>query len=170
MTKISSDLAVVRKSKGPVMTQVDEFFKMGPGPSRTHTMSPMRISYDFYLGLVLTFAQCLANRHRPTWLRFVLVPGLTDDCDDIAISQPSQSGPGNVSMFSRFIRWADTSGKHLASSTSLRILNRRRRRNRESGCAVSICGTGSLLAAKRLRTPSAWLSSRRVPVHSAEGS
>jgi len=30
------------------MTLVDEFFKMGPGPSSSHTMGPMRISYDFY--------------------------------------------------------------------------------------------------------------------------
>ncbi len=42
------DLAVVKNSKGPVMTQVDEFFKMGPGPSSSHTMGPMRITYDFY--------------------------------------------------------------------------------------------------------------------------
>jgi L-serine dehydratase len=30
------------------MTMVDEFFKMGPGPSSSHTMGPMRITYDFY--------------------------------------------------------------------------------------------------------------------------
>src|SRR5882724_7681607 len=45
VTDVSSDLAVVKKSKGPVMTQVDEFFKMGPGPSSSHTMGPMRITY-----------------------------------------------------------------------------------------------------------------------------
>ena len=45
---VSPDLAVVQQSKGPVMTQIDEFFKMGPGPSSSHTMGPMRISYDFY--------------------------------------------------------------------------------------------------------------------------
>jgi L-serine dehydratase len=41
-------LDVVRKSKGPVMTTVDEFYKVGPGPSSSHTIGPMRITYDFY--------------------------------------------------------------------------------------------------------------------------
>src|SRR5262249_25539327 len=27
---------------------VDELFKMGPGPSSSHTMGPMRITYDFF--------------------------------------------------------------------------------------------------------------------------
>ena len=45
---VSRDLDVVQKSKGPVMTLVDEFFKMGPGPSSSYTMGPMRITYDFY--------------------------------------------------------------------------------------------------------------------------
>jgi L-serine dehydratase len=44
----SQDLAVVKKSKGPVMTTVDEFYKVGPGPSSSHTIGPMRITYDFY--------------------------------------------------------------------------------------------------------------------------
>jgi len=30
------------------MTGIDEFFKMGPGPSSSHTMGPMRITYDAY--------------------------------------------------------------------------------------------------------------------------
>jgi L-serine dehydratase len=47
-SSVSPDLAVVQKSKGPVMTLIDEFFKMGPGPSSSHTMGPMRITYDFY--------------------------------------------------------------------------------------------------------------------------
>jgi L-serine dehydratase len=45
---LSPDLAVVKKSKGPVMTTVDEFYKVGPGPSSSHTIGPMRITYDFY--------------------------------------------------------------------------------------------------------------------------
>jgi len=45
---LSPDLAVVQKSKGPVMTVLDEFYKMGPGPSSSHTMGPMRITYDFF--------------------------------------------------------------------------------------------------------------------------
>jgi L-serine dehydratase len=45
---MSSDLEIVKKSKGPVMTTVDEFYKVGPGPSSSHTIGPMRITYDFY--------------------------------------------------------------------------------------------------------------------------
>jgi L-serine dehydratase len=45
---MSKDLDVVKKSKGPVMTVVDEFYKVGPGPSSSHTIGPMRITYDFY--------------------------------------------------------------------------------------------------------------------------
>jgi L-serine dehydratase len=45
---MSQDLNVVTKSKGPVMTVLDEFYKVGPGPSSSHTIGPMRISYDFY--------------------------------------------------------------------------------------------------------------------------
>ena len=41
-------LDVVKKSKGPVMTTLDEFYKVGPGPSSSHTIGPMRITYDFY--------------------------------------------------------------------------------------------------------------------------
>jgi L-serine dehydratase len=47
-TALSPDLDVVKKSKGPVMTTVDEFYKVGPGPSSSHTIGPMRITYDFY--------------------------------------------------------------------------------------------------------------------------
>jgi L-serine dehydratase len=45
---LSSDLAVVQKGKGPVLTTLDEFYKVGPGPSSSHTIGPMRITYDFY--------------------------------------------------------------------------------------------------------------------------
>jgi L-serine dehydratase len=45
---LSPDLDVVKKSKGPVLTTVDEFYKVGPGPSSSHTIGPMRITYDFY--------------------------------------------------------------------------------------------------------------------------
>src|SRR6201982_1409253 len=45
---LSPDLNVVKKSKGPVMTVADEFYKVGPGPSSSHTIGPMRITYDFY--------------------------------------------------------------------------------------------------------------------------
>ena len=45
---MSQDLDVVKRSKGPVMTVLDEFYKVGPGPSSSHTIGPMRITYDFY--------------------------------------------------------------------------------------------------------------------------
>jgi L-serine dehydratase len=45
---LSPDLDVVKKEKGPVMTVLDEFYKVGPGPSSSHTIGPMRITYDFY--------------------------------------------------------------------------------------------------------------------------
>jgi L-serine dehydratase len=45
---LAQDLNVVKKSKGPVMTVIDEFYKIGPGPSSSHTIGPMRITYDFY--------------------------------------------------------------------------------------------------------------------------
>jgi len=39
---LSPDLDIVRQSKGPVMTVVEEFYKVGPGPSSSHTIGPMR--------------------------------------------------------------------------------------------------------------------------------
>jgi L-serine dehydratase len=45
---LSKDLNVVKQEKGPVMTTLDEFYKVGPGPSSSHTIGPMRITYDFY--------------------------------------------------------------------------------------------------------------------------
>ena len=45
---LAADLDVVKKAKGPVMTVIDEFYKVGPGPSSSHTIGPMRITYDFY--------------------------------------------------------------------------------------------------------------------------
>jgi L-serine dehydratase len=47
-TKLSPTLDVVKKSKGPVMTTLEEFYKVGPGPSSSHTIGPMRITYNFY--------------------------------------------------------------------------------------------------------------------------
>ena len=46
--QLSPDLAVVTQEKGPIMTTLDEFYKVGPGPSSSHTIGPMRITYDFY--------------------------------------------------------------------------------------------------------------------------
>jgi pyruvate formate lyase activating enzyme len=44
----------------------------------------------------LAFAERLAERRRPIWLRYVLVPGLTDDRDDIASVAQFAAGLGNV--------------------------------------------------------------------------
>ena len=46
--QLNPELDVVKKAKGPVMTVIDEFYKVGPGPSSSYTIGPMRITYDFY--------------------------------------------------------------------------------------------------------------------------
>lgn len=48
------------------------------------------------VGPILAFAQRLAAQRRPIWLRFVLVPGLTDDSDDIAHIAQFAAELGNV--------------------------------------------------------------------------
>jgi len=48
------------------------------------------------IGPTLEFARRLAARRRPVWLRFVLVPGLTDDPGDIAQIAQFVAGLGNV--------------------------------------------------------------------------
>jgi pyruvate formate lyase activating enzyme len=45
---------------------------------------------------VLAFARRLAEQRRPMWLRFVLVPGVTDDPDDYAKIAEFSAGLGNV--------------------------------------------------------------------------
>jgi L-serine dehydratase len=47
-TTMSPDLAAVKQAKGPVMTTIEDFYKVGPGPSSSHTIGPMRITCDFY--------------------------------------------------------------------------------------------------------------------------
>ena len=44
----------------------------------------------------LEFARRLAARRRPVWVRYVLVPGLTDDPEDIAKVAQFSAGLGNV--------------------------------------------------------------------------
>lgn len=44
----------------------------------------------------LEFARRLAARRMPVWVRFVLVPGLTDDADDMARIADFAAGLGNV--------------------------------------------------------------------------
>jgi L-serine dehydratase len=41
---LADELDVVKRAKGPVMTLLDEFYKVGPGPSSSHTIGPMRIT------------------------------------------------------------------------------------------------------------------------------
>ena len=48
------------------------------------------------IGPTLDFARRLASRKRPIWVRFVLVPGLTDDAEDIAKIATFAAGLGNV--------------------------------------------------------------------------
>ena len=48
------------------------------------------------VGPVQLFARRLAARNKPIWLRFVLVPGYTDDLEDIARIAGFASGLGNV--------------------------------------------------------------------------
>ena len=48
------------------------------------------------IGPTLAFARRLAARRRPVWIRFVLVPGLTDDLDDMAGSAAFAASLGNV--------------------------------------------------------------------------
>jgi len=48
------------------------------------------------IGPVLAFAQRLSSRHRPIWLRFVLVPGLSDNFEDIRCIANFAAGLGVV--------------------------------------------------------------------------
>jgi len=45
---LSYGLYLHRRAEGPIITLSDEFYKVGPGPSSSHTIGPMRITYDFY--------------------------------------------------------------------------------------------------------------------------
>jgi len=47
-------------------------------------------------GATLEFARRLAARRKPIWIRFVLVPGLTDDLEDLARTAEFAAGLGNV--------------------------------------------------------------------------
>lgn len=48
------------------------------------------------IGPTLDFARRLAARGRPIWLRYVLIPGLTDDADDMRNVARFAAGLGNV--------------------------------------------------------------------------
>ena len=59
-------------------------------PERHRTLTGMDI------GPTLDFARRLAQRRRPVWLRYVLVPGLTDHFDDIEHVAKFTAGLGNI--------------------------------------------------------------------------
>jgi L-serine dehydratase len=61
---LSPDLDVVKRSKGPVMTVIDEFYKVGPGPSSSHTIGPMRITVRLLPALHQAARDQLAKRPR----------------------------------------------------------------------------------------------------------
>ena len=48
------------------------------------------------VGPTLEFARRLGARRRPIWLRYVLVPGLTDDPEDMAKTASFAAGLGSV--------------------------------------------------------------------------
>jgi pyruvate formate lyase activating enzyme len=48
------------------------------------------------VGPVFDFARRLASRSRPIWLRYVLVPGLTDDLEDVGQIAKFSAALGNV--------------------------------------------------------------------------
>ena len=62
----------------------------GWDPARHRRLTGMEIAPT------LAFARRLAERRRPVWLRYVLVPGLTDNFDDIASLAAFVGGLGNV--------------------------------------------------------------------------
>jgi pyruvate formate lyase activating enzyme len=80
------------------------------------------------VGPTLEFARRVAARKRPVWLRFVLVPGLTDDPGDIAhiARSPPASATCSGSTCCRSTRWAGTSGTSSASRTRSRPPSPRR--------------------------------------------
>ena len=59
-------------------------------PERHRRLTGMEI------GPTLEFARRLATHRRPIWVRFVLVPGLTDDANDIAQIAKFTASLGNV--------------------------------------------------------------------------
>lgn len=47
---IPPTLKVIKSEKGPMITTIGEFSKVGPGPSSSQATGPMRITNDFYGG------------------------------------------------------------------------------------------------------------------------
>ena len=86
---VDTDLNVVMKAKGPVLTTVDEFYKVGPGPSSSHTIGPMRITYDFYQQAAKLPAASLA---KATKLQVNLFGSLMRQARDTVRSEPRSQG------------------------------------------------------------------------------
>jgi len=59
-------------------------------PARHKALTGMEV------GPTLDFARRLAARRQPMWIRFVLVPGLTDDLEDLARTADFAASLGNV--------------------------------------------------------------------------
>jgi L-serine dehydratase len=98
---LSPDLDVVKASKGPVMTLVDEFYKVGPGPSSSHTIGPMRITYDFYQRCAKLPADQLA---RATGLRVHLF-GLWVRARTVVVRCVSCGHPSSISSMQHRSGW-----------------------------------------------------------------
>jgi pyruvate formate lyase activating enzyme len=92
---------------------------------------------------VLAFARRLADRQRPIWVRFVLVPGLTDNFDDIAQIADFAAGLGVVQrvdvlpfhQMGRF-KWVELGLKYELENTqppSIELVNRVCMRFRQAG-------------------------------------
>jgi pyruvate formate lyase activating enzyme len=95
---------------------------------------------------VLAFARRLAERQRPVWVRFVLVPGLTDDFDDIARIAEFAAGLGIVQrvdvlpfhQMGRF-KWKELGLKYELENTlppSVELVDQVRGRFHQAGLKV----------------------------------
>lgn len=59
----------------------------------------------------IRFAERLANMHKPVWLRYVLVPGITDNLDDIeSLATFAAAVMLNASMCCLSTKWGSTNG------------------------------------------------------------
>ena len=71
------------------------------------------------IGPTLDFARRLAARKKPIWVRFVLVPGLTDDKEIVAsiAKFAAASGTCSASRCCPSTRWGGSSGRSSDSTT-----------------------------------------------------
>ena len=79
------------------------------------------------VGPVLDFARRLADRRKKIWVRFVLVPGLSDDPENVAkIARfAADLESYNESTFCPSTKWGDSNGRNLNSTTRLTMFSRR---------------------------------------------